>query len=1115
MTNKHTMKQEQISPLFAVAWLTAAFPGSLPAADSLQPLAAADLSFEEVNGVVAIEAEHFYKLTLTGVRAWHIASSKAAPDVKPDGDPAHLAGASGGAYVECLPDTRVTSKNKLISGENYSNEPGKMAVLHYRVHFNTPGRYYVWVRAYSSGAEDNSVHVGLDGQWPESGQRLQWCEGKNSWRWESKQRTEQEHCGEPYKIYLEVEKAGAHEILFSMREDGFEFDKFILTLNREFVRPEDGGPAPRVKSGKLPPAFAAVAAPKPSFPAHWGQPPEIQTMDYRPLPGGYGFGSSTLAAWIQRNLDKDAASASGALALSAQDLMFAAEGYYLDKGKWLAINPGKNKAAKAQTAFPFPSGRYDVTLQAVGESVGRSTYQMAVNDSRIGDFTCPLSTETFEEGAKFATTWKNIELNSGDIILLSSQVGSEDGQEFSRARVAKLSFSAADEPTKAAVAKMAATKPVAEAPKPAGPPLVQPRRPDGAGQVEVTGELKQWHKVTLTLDGPFAQERDNEPNPFTDYCMTVTFAHESGTPKYAVPGYFAADGNAVNTSAESGTKWRAHLSPDKVGKWNYSVSFAKGRFAAVSDAKGQALKPFDGRTGSFTTAASDKAGRDFRTKGYLQYVGKHHLQFAGSKEYFLKAGPDAPENLLGYTDFDGTRANKRRNTRNGEATPGSNLKTWQPHVKDWQPGDPTWKDGKGKGLIGALNYLSGKGCNVFSFLTYNAGGDGDDVWPFVEREDKLHYDCSKLDQWGIVFDHGTARGLYLHFKMQENEIDDNRRGSSGEQSVVPESLDGGKLGPERRLYCRELIARFAHNLALNWNIGEENTQSTEEVRDMARYLHDTDPYQHNIVIHTFPPQQEKVYPPLLGDQSALTGASLQNGWSMAHQRTLKWLTESAKAGKPWVVCNDEQNPASLGVPPDPGYQGHDGVAREDAAGGEGKAGKKAKKEAKKESTAPAQGYTMHDIRKLCLWGTLMAGGAGVEYYFGYKLPQNDLVCEDFRSRDRSWDFCRIALSFFKDNVVPFWEMKNADALVGNGQNDNSKYCLAKPGELYVVYLPNGGTTDLDLAGANGAFTVKWFNPRVGGVLQEGSVKSVKGGATVSLGQPPAETDQDWTALIKK
>ena len=30
------------------------------------------------------------------------------------------------------------------------------------------------------------------------------------------------------------------------------------------------------------------------FPSHWGKPPEIQVRDYRPLPGGFGMGSSTL-----------------------------------------------------------------------------------------------------------------------------------------------------------------------------------------------------------------------------------------------------------------------------------------------------------------------------------------------------------------------------------------------------------------------------------------------------------------------------------------------------------------------------------------------------------------------------------------------------------------------------------------------------------------------------------------------------------------------------------------------------------------------------------------------------------------------------------------------------
>ena len=43
-----------------------------------------------------------------------------------------------------------------------------------------------------------------------------------------------------------------------------------------------------------------------AFPAHWDAPPRLQTADYRKLPGGYGFGSSTMAGWIQRNLDADA-----------------------------------------------------------------------------------------------------------------------------------------------------------------------------------------------------------------------------------------------------------------------------------------------------------------------------------------------------------------------------------------------------------------------------------------------------------------------------------------------------------------------------------------------------------------------------------------------------------------------------------------------------------------------------------------------------------------------------------------------------------------------------------------------------------------------------------------
>ena len=69
-----------------------------------------------------------------------------------------------------------------------------------------------------------------------------------------------------------------------------------------------------------------------------------------------------------------------------------------------------------------------------------------------------------------------------------------------------------------------------------------------AQNVSIEGELKRWHKTTLTLTGPAASESDNF-NPFLNYRFNVTFTHNGTGTSYTVPGYFAADGNAANSSA--------------------------------------------------------------------------------------------------------------------------------------------------------------------------------------------------------------------------------------------------------------------------------------------------------------------------------------------------------------------------------------------------------------------------------------------------------------------------------------------------------------------------------------------------------------------------------------
>lgn len=202
--------------------------GGLQLVEDLEKDIRAKYIFEEEDGLVGVEAEHYNTQEMMQIRSWQLTTAECQPAGLSDGDSTHITAASGNAYLEILPDTRRNHEEQLIKGENFSNEPGKLGILHYKIYFNNPGPYYVWVRAYSTGSEDNGLHVGLNENWLESGQRMQWCEGKQEWTWASKQRTEEKHCGVERMIFIDIPSKGLHTISFSMREDGFEFDKFII-----------------------------------------------------------------------------------------------------------------------------------------------------------------------------------------------------------------------------------------------------------------------------------------------------------------------------------------------------------------------------------------------------------------------------------------------------------------------------------------------------------------------------------------------------------------------------------------------------------------------------------------------------------------------------------------------------------------------------------------------------------------------------------------------------------------------------------------------------------------------------------------------------------------------
>ncbi|MEX2569414.1 MAG: putative collagen-binding domain-containing protein, partial [Cyclobacteriaceae bacterium] len=432
-------------------------------------------------------------------------------------------------------------------------------------------------------------------------------------------------------------------------------------------------------------------------------------------------------------------------------------------------------------------------------------------------------------------------------------------------------------------------------------------------------------------------------------------------------------------------------------------------------------------------------------KGKLQYIGEHFLQFSNN-EYFLKIGANSPEVFLEYVDFDDTDSER----------------SYPEHIKDWKPSDPTWKDGKGKGIIGIVNYLVGQEQNTHYFLVMNAYGDGKKAVPWTGVDDYYQYDVSKLDQWQIVFDHMMKMGLMPQFVLSEQE----------NQSYF-EHKEGGDFADSRKVFYREMVARFGYLNAVTWNIGEESgwekvkpygtAISSDQRKDFASYLQDLLYFNDHVVVHNGPSNTDAIFTDLLGDPN-FTGLSYQGNFEnplYGHDRIAHWRKESAAKGHKWVVSYDEP------------YTGPEFPA-------------------------------LDTWRKNAVWASFLAGGAGVEFYIG---AGRDLTIQNYYQYEAYWQTMKFAREFFIHQDIPFYEMEAADHLITEG------WCLSKPGDVYVVYLPEGGSSSLKLEG--GDFEVKWYNPRNGGSLQRGTVTSLSGEGTKSIGNAPLDQEKDWVVWVKK
>jgi len=513
----------------------------------------------------------------------------------------------------------------------------------------------------------------------------------------------------------------------------------------------------------------------------------------------------------------------------------------------------------------------------------------------------------------------------------------------------------------------------------------------------------------------------------------------------------------------SGNIWRVHFTPDQAGLWNFEASFRKGDNIAVGlNPTAGTATAFDGTKGNFTVADRDTKAAGFHKWGRLEYAGKHYLKFRDGP-YWIKGGTDSPEDLLAYEGFDDTRSGSR-----------FAVKKYTGHVRDWRPGDPDWKDGRGKAIIGAMNYLAEQHVNLIYFLPMNIGGDGQNVWPFAGRinpagdsdNDNTHYDISKLQQWEIVFSHAQAKGIVLHFVFNEAEKNNKLE------------LGGKRLTTERKLFYREMVARFGHHNALIWNLCEEYNigldLGPQSVREFAAYVVQLDPYDHPITVH-HAKNPITAWKPFLGDE-LFSITSLQIGRGDIEQVVETFRKLARQAGRLLPIAVDE---FTVTTDDKPWIPVDDSVA----------------------------------LRKEKLWPAYLSGGQ-VEFILAELLDT-----QDFRKYEDLWKYIWYARNFMEQHL-PFWEMESADELLTEESIYFGKTCthdgqvFAKKQEVYAIYLPNASPSGiLNLSDVSGAFQKRWYNPRNGRF--EGSTTTVNGGDSVSLGKPPSDASEDWVILFNK
>jgi hypothetical protein len=305
------------------------------------------------------------------------------------------------------------------------------------------------------------------------------------------------------------------------------------------------------------------------------------------------------------------------------------------------------------------------------------------------------------------------------------------------------------------------------------------------------------------------------------------------------------------------------------------------------------------------------------------------------------------------------------------------------------------------------------------------------------------------------------------------------------------------IGAEKiQRWWRYLVHRFgAYNviwvLAGEYNMNNYGGFSLDFWKDLGKLVKNEDPYERILSVHNTPPFWE-------GGAEApqwSTGTVLHQEPWLDYNQSQVGHGKFANEMIPYIISEDYNlKPAKPVVVTEPWYEF-------------------------------IEGNPLAIEIRFAAWSAILSGAAGHTYGGGHvwlaSVPESPSDENTWRLEKgfarTTYDYegalsMKYLASFFKN--VKWWNMSPHPELVSEYPQP---FCLAQPGEEYVIYLRYGGVAKvkMDESAASKTYVYQWYNPGTGKFY---GTSSVKGSAYVKFACPESYPEyhdyKDWVLYIR-